>query len=285
MKKVVVTGGAGRLGRCAIGELLGHGFEVMAADRVRPQSLPCRFLPVELTDAAAVYDLLRGADAVLHLGAIPGPRSHPQPTTFYNNVLSTYHVVEAAAALGLERLVFASTVFALGWVQEPEKYWPEYVPVDEAHPLTPFEAYGLSKQVGEEICAGASRRSGLPTVSLRFMNIIQPDGYGSLPWPTPRTRGEVPFVVWPYVDLRDSARACRLALEADTEGHEALFIAAKEIRFDCPTEELLQALAPPHVEIRSPLEGRASVISIRKAKETIGYEPEYSWQAEQERGS
>ena len=83
MKKIVVTGGAGRLGHLAIRELLTHGYEVIAVDRVHPQTPPCRFLPVELTDFAAVYDVLRQADAVLHLGAIPGPRSHPdrQPST------------------------------------------------------------------------------------------------------------------------------------------------------------------------------------------------------------
>lgn len=278
MKKIVVTGGAGRLGRLAIGELLEHGYGVLAVDRVRPQTLPCRFFPVELTDVAAVYDVLREADAVLHLGAIPGPGSHPSSTIFHNNVVSTYNVAEAAAALGLVKLVFASTVFALGWVAEPEKYWPQYVPVDEDHPLTPFEAYGLSKQIGEDVCAAVSRRTALSAVSLRFMNIIQPDGYGALPRPTPKTRQEIPFVLWPYVDARDAARACRLALEAHTAGHEALFIAANDIRFDCPTRALLRDLAPPHLEIRGPLEDRASVISIQKAKALIGYEPEYTWQ-------
>jgi len=281
VKKIVVTGGAGRLGRLVISGLLERGYEVLAVDKVRPQqALPCRFLPVELTDAAAVYDVLRGADAALHLGAIPGPGGHPQPTIFYNNVLSTYHVVEAAAALGLRRLVFASTVFAVGWVAEPEKFWPRYVPVDEDHPLTPFEAYGLSKQIGEDICAAVSRRTGLPIVSLRFMNIIWPENAGTLPRPVPKTAKEVPFVVWAYVDARDAARACLLALEADTAGHEAAFIAAHDIRFDCPTRDLLRDLAPAPVEIRGPLEDRASVISVRKAKNLIGYEPQYSWQKE-----
>ena len=138
MKKIVVTGGAGRLGRRVIDELIPRGYEVLAVDKVRPQEvLPCRFLQVELTDPAPVYDVLRGADAVLHLGAIPGPGGGPQSTIFHNNVLSTYHVAEAASALGLRRLVFASTVFAVGWVAEPEKYWPRYVPVDEGPPPDP----------------------------------------------------------------------------------------------------------------------------------------------------
>src|SRR5438874_12122665 len=100
MNRVVVTGGAGRLGRLAIQELLQHGYEVLALDRVRPERPPCRFLQVELTDAAAVLEVLRGAGAVLHLGAIPGPGAHASAAIFRNNVDSSFHVVEAAAALG-----------------------------------------------------------------------------------------------------------------------------------------------------------------------------------------
>src|SRR5688572_6834487 len=155
MGNVIVTGAAGRLGRLTVRELLDHGYSVVATDRVPPPApLGCRFVPAELTSAASVYDLLRGAEAVIHHGAIPGPSGHPQPVTFENNVMSTYHVLEAASALGLRKAVAASTVFTLGWVEEPERYWPRYVPVDEEHPLTPFEAYGLSKVIGEEI-AGA----------------------------------------------------------------------------------------------------------------------------------
>lgn len=137
MGVVVVTGAAGRLGRLTVKELLVYGYSVLATDRVAPTApLGCRFTPAELTSAASVYDLLRGAEAVIHHGAIPGPSGQPQPVTFENNVLSTYHVLEAASALGLRKAVSASTVFTLGWVEEPERYWPRYLPVDEAHPLT-----------------------------------------------------------------------------------------------------------------------------------------------------
>lgn len=280
MKRIVVTGGAGRLGRLAVQELLAHGYQLLAVDRIRPEGLPCRFLHAELIDAAAVLEVVRGADAVLHLGAIPGPGSHPGVAIFRNNVDSTLHVVEAAASLGVPRLVFASTVFALGWAEEPDRYWPQYVPVDEAHPLTPYEGYGLSKQVGEAICAAASRRTGLATVSLRIMNVISPGGYQAFPWPAPTAAAPVRFVIWPYVDARDVARACRLALEADTTGHEAYYIAARDTRFDAPTEPLLREQAPRPVEFRSPLPGRASVISITKAAEQLGWEPAHGWETE-----
>lgn len=280
VKKILVTGGAGRLGRLVIDELLAHDYDVFAVDRVDAREMPCRFLPVELTDAAAVYDVLRGRDAVIHLAAVPGPTSQTQSATFGNNVSSTFHVAQAASALGLGKLVFASSVFTLGWAEPPERYWPRYVPVDEAHPLAPLEAYGLSKQVGEDICAAASRRSKMAAISLRIMNIIPADGYAALPAAPPTPETPVRFVMWPYVDARDAARACRLALEAPTAGHEAMFIAAEDIRFDSSTRRLLEDLAPESLEIRGPLPFQSSVISIEKAKDLIHFEPQYSWRTQ-----
>ena len=280
MKRILVTGGAGRLGRLVIADLQEQGYEVLAVDCVRPTTLQCRFLPVELTDAASVYDVVRGVEGIIHLGAIPGPMSQPQTKTFQNNVLSTFHVLEAAAALGVARVVSASSVFALGWVEDHQRYWPRYLPVDEEHPLTPFEAYGLSKQIGEEMCAAVSRRTGLSTVSLRIMNVIQQEGYQGFPWPPPTSALGVRFVMWPYVDVRDAARACRLALEAPSAGHEALYIAARETRFERPTLDLIREHARPGIEIRGPLDGTASVISIEKARRVIGYEPQYSWRTQ-----
>ncbi len=279
LDRVVVTGGAGRLGQLVITELLENDYHVVAVDRVRPDKLACPFFTADLTDAGSAFNCLEAADAVVHLGAIPGPQSHPASETFRNNVLSTFNVAEAAGALGLSKLVFASSVFPLGWVEQADRYWPKYVPVDESHPLTPFEAYGLSKQVGEDICAAASRRSGLSCLSLRIMNVIQLDGYSALPWPVPTDDRQVRFVLWPYVDVRDAARACRLALAAKTVGHEALYIAADDIRFNYPTREMLRQFAPSDIEIRGPLEGRESVISIEKARMMIGYEPQFTWQS------
>lgn len=276
-RKVVVTGAAGRLAQAAISELQSHGHAVWGIDRVRPEPLRCRFLPVDLTHPASVFDALQGADAVLHLGAVPGPLVQPASVTFTNNVLGTYHVVEAAAALRIPRVVCTSSVFALGWVEDAEDYWPQSVPVDESHPLTPFEAYGLSKQIGEEICAAASRRTGIGIISLRLMNIITTEGYFALPWPRPTRERGLRFVMWPYVDIRDAARACRLALEANTPGHEACFIAARDTRFDAPTLELLRELAPASLGITGPLPESASVISIEKARRLIGFEPEHHW--------
>lgn len=276
MKHVVVTGGSGRLGRAVVDSLVAQGESVVSVDVVRREACPCSSMLTDLTQAGEAYDVLAGAEAVVHLAAIPGPRVQPASATFDVNVRSAYNVVEAAIAHGLSRVVFASSVFTLGWHEDADHFWPDYVPVDESHPLAPLEAYGLSKVVGEEICATACRRAGLTAISLRIMNVIQTDGYHLLPWLTPRPDAGVRFVMWPYVDVRDAARACCLALRSDVRGHESMYIAATHTRFDAPTEALLQELAPA-VDIRCPLPDRTSVISIAKAQSLIAYEPEYDW--------
>ncbi|MHC4877342.1 MAG: NAD-dependent epimerase/dehydratase family protein [Planctomycetota bacterium] len=276
MKRVVVTGATGRLGRKVVAELLSRDYHVLATDLERPDSLPSRFLSADLTDPAAVMDVLAGADAVVHLAAIPGPLAQPKSVTFRNNVMSTWNVAETAAALGLKRIVFASSLFALGWHQSADHFWPASVPVDETHPTTPFEAYGLSKAIGEEIVASVSRRCSIPAISLRITNIIQEDGYFALPWPMPTREHPVRFVLWPYVDVRDAAIACRQSLEASVSGHEAVYIAAEETRFDADTQALLREFAPG-VKVTQPIAGSGSVISIEKARRLLGFQPQYSW--------
>lgn len=276
MKHVVVTGGSGRLGRVVVDSLVAQGESVVSVDVVPRDGCPCPSLLADLTQAGEAYDVLADAEAVVHLAAVPGPRVQPASVAFDVNVRSTYNVVEAAVAHRLSRVIFASSVFTLGWHEDADHFWPDYVPVDEAHRLAPLEAYGLSKVVGEEICATACRRSGMTAISLRIMNVIQTDGYHALPWPAPRPDAGVRFVMWPYVDVRDAARGCCLALRADVRGHEAMYIAAADTRFDAATEALLGELAPA-VEVRRQLPDRASVISNAKAESLIAYEPRHEW--------
>jgi len=76
--------------------------------------------------------------------------------------------------------------------------------------------------------------------------------------------------------VRDAATACRLALLASTTGFEAIYVAAAETRFDAPTRDLLQQFAP-QVEIRGPLRGRTTVVSLEKARRLLGFEPAHHW--------
>ena len=149
MAGIVVTGGSGKAGRGVVKDLVEHGYEVLNVDLAAPQETLCPYLEADLTNLGQTFEVLTGADAVVHLGAIPAPGRRPEGQTFQNNTMSTYNVFSVAVSLGLERVVWASSETTLGLPFEREK--PAYAPIDEQHPLYPESSYALSKVISEEM--------------------------------------------------------------------------------------------------------------------------------------
>ena len=77
MKKIVVTGGSGKAGRAVMRDLLEHGYEALNVDRMPPRQAFGRFQQADLTDLGQTFECLQGADAVVHLAAIPSPGRFP----------------------------------------------------------------------------------------------------------------------------------------------------------------------------------------------------------------
>ncbi|MFA9478106.1 NAD-dependent epimerase/dehydratase family protein [Phycisphaerales bacterium AB-hyl4] len=273
MKKILVTGGAGKAGRATVQELLAYGYEVQSTDLVRHGGLGCPEMRADLTDLGQAIDVLKGFEAVVHLAAIPGPGIVSDVQTFHINTTSTYNVFSAAATLNMKRVVWASSETTLGLPFPANP--PAYAPVDEAHPLTPHTTYALSKVVGEELARQFSRWSGIPIVGLRFSNIMEPADYARFPsfQADPELRA---WNLWGYVDARDMAQSCRLALEADLTGASAFIIAAADTVMTRPSAELL-AERFPQTELRGLTDSRATLLSIDAAKQVLGYRPAYSW--------
>ena len=157
---IVVTGAAGRLGRRVVQLLVDQNREVLATDQLAADDLPAEFVRCDLVDAKVVEGILKDAEAVVHMGAIPGPQREEPRVIFDNNVASTFNVMMSAAELGLRRVVFSSSAFGMGWAHDGNAFVPLYLPLDEEHPMMPFEPYGLSKQVGEDIGRMIARNSG-----------------------------------------------------------------------------------------------------------------------------
>lgn len=150
--------------------------------------LPCRwrgpgsdwpetYFQADLLDAGAVYSCIARTkpDAVIHVAAIPDPTHNPPHTVFTTNIGSTFNVVEACVRLGVPRLVNLSSETVPGFFF-PERVHdgvggvsglPQYVPVDELHPVLPQDPYALSKSFGEQLCDAAVRRSSLHVISIR----------------------------------------------------------------------------------------------------------------------
>lgn len=273
MKKIVVTGGSGKAGLAVVKDLLANGYTVLNVD-VKPSPEPLApFLRADLTDLGQTYEVLRNADAVVHLAAIPAPGLQPDEVTFRVNMSSTYNVFSAATTLGLERVVWASSETTLGLPFDREQ--PAYAPIDEQHPLYPQSSYALSKVLSEEMARQMNRITGIPFIGLRFSNIMNPSDYQRFPsfWDDARLRK---WNLWGYVDAQDVAQSCRRGLEADIKGAEAFIIAAADTVMTRPNRELMAEVFPD-VPLHETTGDFATLLSVEKARQMLGYNPEYSW--------
>ena len=102
--RIVVTGGSGKAGRWVVRDLREQGHEVLNVDLVRDDGPHGTTLAVDLTDLGQCHDVIAGADAVVHLAAIPAPGLRAEGETFRNNILSTYNVFAAAVAQGVDEI-------------------------------------------------------------------------------------------------------------------------------------------------------------------------------------
>lgn len=168
--RILVTGGAGYIGSHMVRMLdeLGHAvvtFDDLSAG-FRDAVMGGEFVQGSLHDKAALSALF-GAhrfDAVVHFaGSIVVGESVLDPAKYYqNNLVGTLNLLEAMRAHGVNKLVFSSTAAIFGV--------PQYVPIDEAHPQTPINPYGMTKWVTERILRDYDAAYGLRSVALRYFN-------------------------------------------------------------------------------------------------------------------
>jgi nucleoside-diphosphate-sugar epimerase len=250
---------------------------VVAADR-RPPPLTrpeVRFFEIELGDVSQVAAAASGAQAVIHLGAIPGPNRHAGEVVFSNNTGATFAVLQAAQVAGVRRAVIASSISVLGPSFSPTPTTPLYAPVDEDHPLLGADAYALSKEVDERTAAMFHRRTGMAIAALRFSFVARPDEVRESAARVRQNPAGSSRTLWSYVDIRDAAAAARLSLEAAGLRFEVFNVTASDTLSDIPTEELLREFAPS-VQIRQSIPGNGSAYSIEKATRMLGYVPAHS---------
>lgn len=280
--KVVVTGGAGRLGAAVTKHLRSQDHTVSTVDIVPVEGAPHGTHTIlDLTDRGETLEAIHGAEAVIHLGAIWAAGIRTGGATFETNVMSTYNVFSAAVIAGASRVVWAST----GAVTGSPFGWgdPSVLPIDEDAPPRPQSAYALSKYVGEVMAPYFADTGGLSLLGMRLGWILHPGGYSVVPeWGRePMSRRFNAFV---YADVRDVAEACRLGIESPFEGAHVLNICAPDTCIDRPSAELADEAFPSATRSR-PLEGYESLVSIDRARELIGYNPQHSWRTEQARSA
>ena len=284
MASVVVTGGAGKLGRACVDELVRHGWVVIVFDRAAPPSQSgAVFVPIDLTDYGQVLDAMLGVEerfrqpeALVHLAAVPAPGIVPDHRTFVNNIGCTWNVFSAARRAGVTNIVWASSETVLGL---PFDTPPPYIPVDEGYAPRPESTYSLVKTLEEAMAVQLCRwNPELKMIGLRFSNVMEPADYARFPSfdDDPSSRK---WNLWGYIDARDGAQAVRLALESELTGTEVFVIANADTVMSRPNAALVKEFYPD-VEVRGDLGEHDTLLSIDKARRLLGYEPEYGWRAD-----
>lgn len=276
--KIVVTGGSGLTGRAVVADLAEHGHSVLNVDRVKPEQSPAPHRFADLQDLGQVYGCLGGADAVIHLAAIPRPIYDTNEVVFRTNTMATYNLLEAAAALGIRRVVLASSMAVFGYPFFYRPIAPAYAPIDDEHPHEAQDPYAISKVVGEQLADAFVRRAEMAIISLRLSWIHTPETFRQQLTPFWADPAGGASNLWSYVDSRDVAQAFRLALTADLTGHHAMIVAAPDSFMKTPTADLVRQYYP-NTTIRPELQGRGSLLSSARAERLLGYKAAYTWES------
>ena len=269
---IVITGGAGQLGRALTREL-GSERPLRLADLAAADGPP-PVLACDVRRIEEVREVLTGASAVCHLAGLDFGRAATEEQYVAVNVVGAWNVLQAAAEVGCSKVVLASSICAYGLLDAPTKWAPEYLPIDEDHPQRPFAAYSASKVMVEEAGRTWVREADLEVVALQPAHVVSTesfDEYLSL------VGAFGPGWLHSYVLADDVARAARLALETPVSGYEQLLISADEGPFPVPTLDWYSRLvgSPPPARpadafVRDPF---ASVFSAARAADVLGWRP------------
>ena len=203
MAKVLLTGSSGGVGRAARPVLEAAGCSVSPFDLAEG---------LDLRDFGAVLEAMHGCEVVVHAGAIAHDRAGSPVDIVATNVLGTWHVLLAAERLGLSRVVYFSSGQVFGFAEGEGE--PEYLPVDDAHPLKASRPYGMSKRLAEEMCSAWTKRTGIATIVLRPVMILDDEGLLSV--------SQEAAELGAFVHVQDVSSAVQLSLSADVEGHHRL---------------------------------------------------------------
>jgi nucleoside-diphosphate-sugar epimerase len=280
--KVVVTGSRGKVGRAATQAFVDAGHDVLGVDLVRPVFdagvvVPGRYVQADLTDAGSAYAVVAGADAVVHIAAIPQPTGNPPHVVMQTNTMSTFNLIEAAVRFGVKRFVNVSSESIVGNFFPERPFLPQYAPVDEQHPLFPQDPYALSKAFGEQMMDAAVRRSDIKAISIRPSTVHNEDNYESNLGKQVRDPSNLSANLWSYIDVYDLADALVLAAESDLPGHEVFYIASPDNAGGHDFAEILHRYYGDAIELRPLPRVDASGINTEKAQRMLGWRPKRSW--------
>lgn len=298
-RSVLVIGGSGRVGGQLAKRFLADGWEVRVVDLVPPGSRAAAdtteggyglfptenddfsYVRADMTDLGQAIGAISGWKNVIHTA---GHTPRPTPThqkLYQDNVIMDFNVFEAARITGARRVLWASSSHAGGQPWNSQVH-PSVIPIDEDAPYLTGDTYGLAKATTEAHVRNTRYFAPLELVALRVGFQAEIENYPFLyDVMIPAAQGDPAHNfrsgLWNYVDGRDVYQAFRKALETPKNiGGSVINIHAADTMLDIPTREAIASYAPG-VPVSDDLPEYGGTYSIARARDLLGYEPEYSW--------
>lgn len=276
--KILITGAAGLIGKEVTKGVVAAGHDVLATDLVKDDLSPAqKFVLGDLVSADFISQLDFHCDAIVHLGSIPRPGIASDETVLHNNVMGTYHVFANAVENNVPLVIYASSLSIYGFAWSTGTS-PEYVPVDEKHPLHHFESYALSKEVNERSADMWANRSKTAFVGLRIphthTNLVFAEMAQKMREGDKATLEQGAKIFWAYLDLRDAVQGILTVIDKGAQGSKTYNFAAPVTYAPKPTREMMAEFHPTS-KIASSLSGHDSIIDCSEWYADFGYEPQH----------
>ena len=276
--KILITGAAGLIGKEVTKGLVAAGHDVLATDLVKDDLSPAqKFVVGDLVSDDFISQLDFHCDAIVHLGSIPRPGIESDEKVLHNNVMGTYHVFANAVENNVPLVIYASSLSIYGFAWSTGTS-PDYVPVDEKHPLYHFESYALSKEVNERSADMWANRSKTAFVGLRIphthTNLVFTELAQKMRERDKAILEQGAKIFWAYLDLRDAVQGILTVIDKGAQGSKTYNFAAPDTYAPKPTREMMAEFHPT-TKIASSLSGYDSIIDCSEWHADFGYEPQH----------
>ncbi len=280
--RVLITGALGGAAQGGIIQSLEKDFELRLSDYKEPEKkLKYEFIKTDIRNYQEVKRAVKEVGAIVHLGAIANPNADPI-LIYQTNIMGTANLLEASLENNIKKFIYASSIHVYGI---PIK--PEYLPIDEEHPLRPSIPYALSKLIGEELGRGyVKKNSNFTFINLRIGGIChKKHAYSSFKL---SDIGNYKRILWTHIHAKDLGQLVKLSLLKDIKGFEVFNAFAQDHLFPgIPSLDIMKRFFPKIKKVYNNDEfltkENRSFISIRKAKDMLGYQPEYNFTDYQKR--